>query len=550
MTDRRRSISLNILRTAAALVGFIGLTALSALQADPAQVSAKQEARAIPVIIPNVDDDDGNGVPDFRDKVLNGAVEDDLLQIVVKPDVVVPMEAALEIEVAKPWAEHVRVLAADPADKMLRPVKGRTMLGPDALGTEGVRLAVEAGAFAGPGRTQEIGITFIFETSAGVPISRKEMKFTVAPFLMSCCLDPTDTVHVVRTRLTSRFADDLKPLVEAAGARLLAFEERALPEHDIWIQDATEIGYASDGHRTMRIALHGNRGLELDGLFAKAVLGKDSGVVHPGGYRGKSAEWIDWFGNLEVSPPLEAGGRAYPNGRIYAGTQGVRAMHPEVIAFLEAQGAQAPVLWLDTSWLVIGHVDETVSWVPSKVGKAFRMLVPSPRLALEILRQAEKDAPGCLLNRGTKREGDERGLFTEAPVTAVLNDAKLLADQEFVARKIEGVRRTLQTELGVADGDIIEIPVLFDTSPGRFAGRYGALTTNMVNSLLVGETFIVPDPHGPLVNGKDVLLQAVKDRLEPIGCKVVAVDNFYPYHAWAGEVHCGTNATRRPPSAR
>jgi len=199
---------------------------------------------------------------------------------------------------------------------------------------------------------------------------------------------------------------------------------------------------------------------------------------------------------------------------------------------------------------VIGHVDETVSWVPSRVGNAYRMLLPSPRLALEILRKAEKDAPGCILNRGTRRDDTEKGEFVEVQVAAALNDPALLKGQEFAQGKIDGVRRTLQAELGIADADIIEIPVLFGTAPGRFAGRYDALTPNMVNSLLIGETLIVPDPHGPLVNGTGVLLQAVRDRLEPLGCKVVAIDDFYPYHRYGGEVHCGTNATRHPPLTR
>jgi protein-arginine deiminase len=102
----------------------------------------------------------------------------------------------------------------------------------------------------------------------------------------------------------------------------------------------------------------------------------------------------------------------------------------------------------------------------------------------------------------------------------------------------------------VADDDIIEIPVLFNPSPKEFRGRYYAETTNMANCLLIGSDVIVPDPLGPMVNGKDVLLQAVKDRLEPLGCRVRAIDNFYPYHRYGGEVHCGTNATRRPLVAR
>jgi hypothetical protein len=39
------------------------------------------------------------------------------------------------------------------------------------------------------------------------------------------------------------------------------------------------------------------------------------------------------------------------------------------------------------------------------------MLIPSPRLAVEILKKAEKDAPGGMLNRDTKREGDKPGEY-------------------------------------------------------------------------------------------------------------------------------------------
>jgi protein-arginine deiminase len=183
--------------------------------------------------------------------------------------------------------------------------------------------------------------------------------------------------------------------------------------------------------------------------------------------------------------------------------------------------------------------------VPSKVGTPYRMMIPSPRLAVEILRQAEKDAPGGILNRGTKRSEDKPGEF-ERPVAEALKDERLMAAQEYVQGKIDAVRRTLQTELGVADADIVEIPVLFNSSDEWYKGRYFAETVNMVNGLLVGSDYIVPDPRGPLVGGKDVLLQAVRDRLEPLGCRVVPLDCFYPYHRWGGEIHCGTNATRKP----
>jgi len=550
MIGERKSFVVDAFRSAASILCLCALAGFFASQGLSGEKQGVQDRPAIRVLIPNIDDDDGDGLPDFQADVLDEAIEDELYSVLVEPETGLPEGTMLITEPPKPWAPFIRIFKLDPAEKVFRPVQGPVRLNSNEIGRGGVKLAIETSAFAGPDRSRHIEIGFRFETEDGSPISRKTIACSVAPFLMSSCLDPVEAVHVVRTKLTESFVDDLRPLVEEAGARLSVFENASLPEHDIWFQDTAEIGYATDGSRVMHVALHGNRGRELDGLFAKAFLGRDSGVIRPGSFRGRSAEWIDWYGNLEVSPPLKVRDRSHPSGRICAGTQGVRAMHPEVIGFLEAQEVQAPILWLDTSWLVIGHVDEVVSWVPSRTGNAYRLLMPSPRLALEILRKAEKDAPGSVLNRGTRRENGSPGEFAEAPVAKVLNDGDLLAGQAFAQEKIDGVRRTLQAELGIDDADIIEVPVLFRTSPGRFAGRYDALTPNMVNSLLVGQTLIVPDPHGPVVNGVDVLLQAVRDRLEPLGCQVVSIDDFFPYHCYGGEVHCGTNATRLPPVSR
>lgn len=512
---------------------------------DPA--AAPQDQRPTNIIIPNIDDDDGDGRPDASAEA-PGGTDDELLWIRVKPSSPLPEGASLSVEVGEPWAPLTRVFLREAATGSgLRRIKSRVSVDAAETTRDGVLLAIETSDFADAVRPPAFELTVRFEAKDGSAISEETIPCAVAPFIVSCCLDPAEVVHVVRTKHTERFVSDLEPLVRDAGAALRVVSDADLPDHDIWIQDATEIGSAGDGKRALTVALHGIRGLKLDGLFAAGFLGKDAGVVRKGSDRGRSAEWIDWFGNLEASPPLSAGGRDFPYGRVYAGTQGVRAMHPDVIRFLDAQEVQGPVLWLDTSWLLIGHVDETVSWVPSKVGRPYRMLVPSPRLALEILAQAEKAAPGGILNRGTRRADDKPGESTERPVAEALADPALIAAQDFTQKKINAVRRTLQDELGIADADIIEIPVLFNTFPGRFEGRYEAATPNMVNSLLVNGTLIVPDPHGPIVDGRDVLLQAVRDRLEPLGCRVVAIDNFDSYHRWAGEVHCGTNVTRRPP---
>jgi protein-arginine deiminase len=505
--------------------------------------SAGQRPSQTPVLIPNIDDDNGDGVPDANGAPLPAGADEEMFQARFSPDLKLPKGAVIRVRISEPWTRFGRVFVRQASPEGLRFAAPPVELDLAAVKKEGVIVGVETADFPASDRPPTLEVKVMFETGDGRPLHEASLVCRVAPFQLSCCLDPAEGVQVVKTKTTEEFVRDLEPLVKAAGAGLEVVEDPAIPEHDIWIQDAVEIGNATDGERLMHVALHGNRGRELDDVFAKKALRKDFGVIKRGGFRGKSAEWIDWYGNLEVSPPVRAKGRDFRNGRIYAGTQIERAMHPEVIGFLEAQGAQGPVLWLDTSWLVIGHVDETVSWVPSKSGTPFRMMIPSPRLAVEILREAELRAPGGVLNRGAAREGDKPGEF-ERPIAAALRDKDLMAAQELVQAKIDAVRRTLQEELGVADADIIEIPVLFNSDKRWFPGRHFAETVNMVNGLLIGTDYIVPDPRGPLVDGRDVLLQAVKDRLEPLGCRVVPLDCFYPYHRWGGEIHCGTNATR------
>jgi hypothetical protein len=48
-------------------------------------------------------------------------------------------------------------------------------------------------------------------------------------------------------------------------------------------------------------------------------------------------------------------------------------------------------------------------------------------------------------------------------------------------------------------------------------------------------------------NTVDVIEGYMKSILEPIGNTVHFIDDFESYHALMGEVHCGTNARRRPP---
>jgi len=46
----------------------------------------------------------------------------------------------------------------------------------------------------------------------------------------------------------------------------------------------------------------------------------------------------------------------------------------------------------DTDWLIVGHVDEVISFLPlPSAPKGFKVMTASPKMALDIV----KAAPGC-----------------------------------------------------------------------------------------------------------------------------------------------------------
>ncbi len=70
--------------------------------------------------------------------------------------------------------------------------------------------------------------------------------------------------------------------------------------------------------------------------------------------------------------------------------------------------------------------------------------------------------------------------------------------------------------------------------------------TKLVNSLIAGDRVISADPFGPVDGSVDKFKEPFAQSMNAIGLQVDFVDDWYPYHEWWGEVHCGTNAVRTP----
>jgi len=493
------------------------------------------------VFLFNDDDDDGDGAADATDAVVNGVADVlDLAPVLLRPMRGAPPSWTGGIAVdaaAAPWVRLFREQGGSwtPYDPVTT-----TLLAADLRA--GVRLGIEARDYAQtatgePGKWGgEATLTLRVWDGYGMLAGEDAVRLRVAPFLLHSNLDPAEVVYVTEKTYTQPFIAELGPPVAAAGALLHPIDAITMePSYGIWDQDAMEFGYsampAPGGRRCLPAVLRSPRGEALDAWTWKYRLGPDFGYVYKGWIR-SGVGWIDWFGNLDCTPPLPG----WPLGRIYSGHQGSLTLHPEVLSFLDAQRVQGPVLSIDTGWLLIGHVDEEICFVPSNTGSPYRMLIPSPTAALAILQDLQSQGKGGLVVFA--------GTSDQTTVNGLLGWTQFVSYNQNLQATIDGVRQEMKAGCGIAETDIIDVPSLFWKTGG--AGQAVAHMPNMVNALVLRDRVVTSDPYGPMDGGVDKFAEPLVQALAAIGLPVELVDDWYPYHSWAGEVHCGTNAVRTP----
>ena len=194
--------------------------------------------------------------------------------------------------------------------------------------------------------------------------------------------------------------------------------------------------------------------------------------------------------------------------RIYYGvnlkTQNL--LHPEVVEFLKAQELQHP-LSLDTGWLFIKHVDEILSFWPSKKTGQTLAVIPSPALASQILGE----------------EMDETNAEVQARLHGVLNH--------------HSEAQELLEEFGFKPNQLLLLPLLYDLGAHGAIGRWSnpVNAVNMNGYILYGRT------------GTPELIQTqIQNSLLNNGLKPIKLDD-HAYQSRLGNVHCATNTMRLIP---
>jgi len=554
------------------------------------------------VLLPNLDDDDWDGVRDADDAVVDispDALGDqyDLAPIVLLPWPDVPVGAVGQLQLDSMSAPHVRVfLRQDDGAWLL--VLGRDACPPSATDCQpgvlelshqqvaaGATLGIEATTLMGlpdavsvdPGSGELVPWDGLVQLDYAVlapdgrtpygaeahPDGFDRAVLRVAPWIDFGNLSP---------RFDTIFSSDLSPafmqgVAQAAADDGLSYAPIA-DWDDRWTEDWMQTGFVSmpraddnEGNtqvQGMRLAMPrpwGRTGSDADLPIHWLMQPTPAGHLGAGsGYfavyrEPHTGDGYDSFGNHELVPPYDHGDQHFPLGRIIHGS----GVLPETDAFYEAQGVQAPVLKVDTSWLRVGHVDEVFSYAPAATPRGFKLLVASPELAVELLQQWQADGHGsATLFVGKHWSNDQSA---EVSIDEVLGDADLMAQSQQAQLQIDGMLDTMRQQIGLTDSEIVPVAVLFWEEYGGLV----AFTANAVNDLVFDDHIVIADPFGPNIDGHDGLKQDLLDRLATAanglgadgqGLRVTFTDDWEAYHALGGEAHCGTNQEGPPPPIR
>lgn len=435
----------------------------------------------------NVDDDDKKGKVDSSDQVVNGTEDEaDLARIVVSISSDAMTKAAgVSATVTTGVAETHLFEKTGSSWKLVSGALSQVAAQIE-LGLEAIRFAdTDWDGFA----TVKVDLL----DAAKTIIASEQVKLHVAPWIMLPNSAKTELLYISST--TSRLRPDLDKVLQSAG---LPDAVASNPSgQDIWFQDTMEIGYTQlPGKPPMHVVMKAQRPNASDNV-AITLLAPNFGFISIGAPRNPPSEedhWIDWMGDLEVSHPVPD----YPLGRIYYGKSSRTTFQPTIVKFLEAQAVQKPFA-LMTEWLIIQHVDEIVSFLPDKEGKA-KMLIVSPAAANTVM--------GSGYDSGNQQ----------------------------IQKYIDEDIALFKTELGLTDNDILPIPTFF----GGSGTNYAPIWSNPVNSVYINGTFVMGKTDTPAAIKTDI-----EKRLDAIGVKAAWVDDA-EYDMGMGNVHCATNTKKTP----
>jgi protein-arginine deiminase len=529
------------------------------------------------VFLANIDDDNvrckatGDDVTiekcnDAQDEIINGDDDAlDLARLKTKPWPKTPVDAtatiAITTESAKPLVRLFKKTGEGATD--FTPLAGDEVFTAEEI-QAGLEFGIEAKDIVrDPAKWDgyvdiELKVT---SPTKGEAIDTVHMR--VAPVMTYHHLLPAEKIWVSNTGGfgNKEMRTDLAKACKAAGVPA----PQEINDGDPWTQDFFETGFmtmpgAGGTQHAMRVNYRSANVFEPSkpktplrpaGQIVFKLRGKDvAGIQQFDIKHSGQMDSLNSFGNLETIPPYDLDGVSYPMGRIIRGKTKSFFPDPSFVKMMDAQSVQQPSINVDTQWLLVGHIDETTSFVKAKTPRGWVLLVNDARLAKQMLEDEVKAGHGDIpMFVGKVWQDFETGKDRPAAISIkdVLADTEVLQSSAEAAVEVDAQLAIIKKETGLKDDEIIRVPFLHTTISGRSA----AYQPGTVNGIYVSDThFGSPDPHGPTINGKDIFKSALEEPLSKLGITVDWIEDWSEYHLGIGEVHCGTNATRKIPETK
>ncbi|MBX3263045.1 MAG: protein-arginine deiminase, partial [Labilithrix sp.] len=523
------------------------------------------------VFLANIDDDQeacSANLSDAQVALCNDAADDevngaddvlDLARIKTKPWSDAPSDAKATIS----WTakENVRLFQVK-GSSFTVVESGMTLSAAEIK--SGVELAIEGKDIVRDPAVWDGFVDVTLDVDAEGKSKSDKVRMRVAPLLTYHHLLPVEQtwVSVFNNQGNQAMRADLATALTAAGLPAV----RGVNTSDSWNQDYFETGFmsmpaAGGKQHVIRVNIRSanvysastTNPLRPAGAVVWALRGKDVAGIQqftPQGARTsteRNSDSLNSFGNLETVPPYTFNGKSYPLGRVIRGSS--TRMHPDksFAKMMEAQKVQPPI-YVDTSWLVVGHIDETVSFVKANNARGWVMLANDAPLARTMLQtQANAGRGSTPLHVGKFWASSGGNASAQITINQLLADTDVMSANAEAAVEVDAQVAIIKAETGLTNAEIVKIPFLHHDLNGASV----AYQPGMVNGIYISNTrFVSPDPHGPTINGQDIFKQAMTAALSPHNIIVHYAEDWDTYHRQLGEVHCGTNATRQIPQAK
>ncbi len=536
------------------------------------------------IFLPNIDDDGTDGVDpvcarsgsdeelaachDATNDVVDGANDLlDLARILSVPWPEAPDEAVGTVLVSSPGSGFVRLFASDGSS--LQPFDPASDRLSAAELRAGVELAIEAVDVVRDANIWDGFVDLSLRVDLGPdpgrePFGIDTVRLRAAPLLFRHHLHPIDRVYATvydDYAPSEAFIADLEAAMGAAAVPqpLYGFDWNVVGS-DKWTQDHFETAYLSmPSTGGQQQVIHVNlRSANYDGdlryagrLVYTALRGPDvAGLTQydpDDPSHGSGRGTLNSCGNFETIPPYSHGGQSWPLGRVLRGGSPDSGIAPDqsLDRMVDAQGVQ-DIVRIDTWWLDVAHVDETLSFVKTSSPRGWAMLVADPALARSMLEEhCDVDDPGPDCSVVMFEDLWWWTSPAEISIYDVLTDTDLMNDNAWAAASIDDQLEVMTAETGITEPEMVPVPSLFE----QVSMGLVAYVPGMVNGIYLADGhFGPPDPHGPEIGGEDIFKAKLEEALEPHGVSAQWIEDWTMYHLGMGEVHCGTNATRHIPA--